>query len=256
MRNTRLLTISVCFWFVAGVGVLAAADEVSTADVAATGQSVKDNIQELWRTNVQALPGGVADSQIGKVMQKVQAIELRRKPKAVPAEVSISPEVTPQETVVQAQREEPRRGDITAQTLSQLKKAAPEAFDDPSELADALFSSGNFQAAEYFYQVNLKRELPASDKAWSLLQIGNCLADIDPEQATKAYERLVADFPDSPWSGLAKVRSESIAWHKLNDPRAVLRFLETVLKSGAKPESPSVAKQGSPSPTANLAESR
>ena len=254
--NTQLLTISLCLWLAAGAGISAGADEVSSADSAGTGQSVKDSIRELWRANVQALPGGVANSQIDKVMQKVQTIELIHKPKPVPAEVSVSPEVDPQETVSQTQPEEPRHGDITEQTLSRLKKAAPEAFDAPSELADALFTSGNFQAAEYFYQVNLKRDLPASDKAWNLLQIGNCLADAHPEQATKAYESLLADFPDSPWAPLAKIKLELIDWYQLNDPGAVLRSLEMVLKSGAKSQSPAVVKTGAPAPAANLAESR
>ena len=137
-------------------------------------------------------------------------------------------------------------GQITPETLERLKKTAPDAFADPSELADALFSNGNLEAAGYFYQVNLKRTLTPEDKAWTLFQIGNCLVDIDATKAEELYKKLLADFPDSPWVLLAEGKVELIEWYRLNKPQTVLESLDDILKPSANTRPTDLTQTESP----------
>ncbi len=257
MTSKRLLLITSLLWLGSIVAVSPAAEQVSSADSTDTPRSVKENIHELWRANIKALPSKTLDSQIDQVIQKVQAIKLTAKPQRVAPEVPrpIIPDAPPQESPAQTPPENLPSGRITPQTLNRLKKAAPEAFADPAELADALFTNGNLQAAGYFYQVNLKRDLTPEDKAWTLLQIGNCLVDSDPAGAIKAYENLLVDFPDSPWTPLAEVKLKLIEWHKLNNPQAVLKSLEGVLKSPANTQSSASPKRSGQQTVLNQTES-
>ncbi len=80
MTSRRLLAITSFLWLGSIVAVAPAAEQVSSTDLADTRRYVKENIYELWRANIQALQSEASDSQIDQVIQKVQAIQLARKP--------------------------------------------------------------------------------------------------------------------------------------------------------------------------------
>jgi len=262
MTSKRLLAITSLLWLGSIVAVSPAVEQVSSTDSADIPRSVNENIHELWRANIEALPSETSDSQVDEVIQKIRTIQLTRKPEGRSPQVPLpipdaSPQADapPQESQAQTLPDKLPSGRITPQTLIRLKKAAPEAFADPAELADALFTNGNLQAAGHFYQVNLKRDLTAEDKAWTLLQIGNCLVSSDPAGAEKSYQDLLTDFPNSPWSPLAEVKLKLIEWHKLNNPQAVLKSLESVLKSPANTQSSTSSKSTGQQTALNQTES-
>lgn len=114
---------------------------------------------------------------------------------------------------------------VTDQTLQMLRALAqnPEKLDNPLELAEILFFSGNLKEASMFYSEALNRKDPndagsSSDRAWILFQIGNCLRNDDMPAAAKIYQQLVVEYPNSPWAQPAKARSDLIAWYLKDEP--------------------------------------
>jgi len=90
-----------------------------------------------------------------------------------------------------------------------------------SELADILFLSGQTQQAAVFYQQALDHIAPdsaalAENRAWILFQLGNCQRDTDPSTAIKTYRQLIAEYPNSPWTDLAKAREQLIDLYRNN----------------------------------------
>ena len=118
---------------------------------------------------------------------------------------------------------------VTEQTLQLLKDLLqdPNQAQDPFELAEILFASNHLKEASILYQEAFKRKSAdqaehAGDRAWILFQIGNCLRDHDPETATKAYTRLIQEYPASAWTDLAKARNELIRWYRKDKPQMLI----------------------------------
>jgi tetratricopeptide (TPR) repeat protein len=109
------------------------------------------------------------------------------------------------------------------ETLRELL-ADPNQASDPAEMAELLFLSGRIREATAFYQKALEivtRSAPAGkeDRAWILLQLGNCLRETDPTQARVMYTALANEYPDSPWAELAKAQSQFLTWSETARPR-------------------------------------
>jgi len=118
---------------------------------------------------------------------------------------------------------------VTGQTLQMLENLSqhPEQLDNPFELAELLFLSGYLREASVLYREALNRSSPdepdsAQDRAWILFQIGNCLRDDDPLTAKKMYRQVITEYPDSPWTDLAKARDKLIDWYQNNKPRTLI----------------------------------
>lgn len=118
---------------------------------------------------------------------------------------------------------------ITDQTLQMLEDVAqyPERLSNPFELAEVLFLSGHLKQALACYQEALKRRQPqdarsANDRAWILFQIANCLRDIDRPSAMETYRQLIAEYPDSPWTELAKAQDKLVDWFDKDKPLSLI----------------------------------
>jgi len=118
---------------------------------------------------------------------------------------------------------------VTQQTLKLLENLLqnPSRTDDPFQLAEILFASGHLNQASIFYKEAFKRISPdqtdtCGDKAWFLFQIGNCLRDHDPENASRSYTRLIEQYPASPWTDLARARNELILWYRKDKPQMLI----------------------------------
>jgi hypothetical protein len=94
---------------------------------------------------------------------------------------------------------------IAALKLAQVSSA--DKVKDPAGLADRLYTRNLRRPAEYFYRAALVRQKDI-DRAWVLLQLGNCLQDHDVAGAGEQYATVLAEFPDSPWATMAKVQQE------------------------------------------------
>jgi len=118
---------------------------------------------------------------------------------------------------------------LSEQTLQMLESASqqPDQLHNPFELAEILFHSGHQKKAVTFYQQALNRKDPndvksARDKAWILFQMGNCLRSDDLQAAGKFYEKIIAEYPNSPWTELAKTRKKLIDWLLTDKPQALI----------------------------------
>jgi tetratricopeptide (TPR) repeat protein len=114
---------------------------------------------------------------------------------------------------------------ISDLTLTRLKNSLqyPDELNDPLELGEILFSSGNTKEAVLFYQEALKRTDPndirlSQDRAWILFQMGNCLRNHEPPAAAETYRILLIEYPYSPWTDLAKAQRELINWRLKEKP--------------------------------------
>lgn len=122
---------------------------------------------------------------------------------------------------------------VVAQTLEMLKSLSqqPDRLDNPLELGEVLFSSGRLKEAAAFYQEALNRKDPndansPQDRAWILFQIGNCLRNLEPPTAAKRYAQLLTEYPQSPWTDLAKAEGQLIDWYLKDEPRKLIGQVE------------------------------
>jgi hypothetical protein len=101
---------------------------------------------------------------------------------------------------------------------------------NPFELAEILFKSGRQAQAGICYKQALK-VLPADDpnvateRAWILFQIGNCLKDEDPNTARESYAELIRTHSTSPWAEIAKARYGIIELYQQDNPVELIQQL-------------------------------
>jgi len=100
----------------------------------------------------------------------------------------------------------------------------PNLVQDPFEMAELLFLSGRATQATVFYQMALERiatddAATSQDRAWILFQLGNCLRETNMGQARETYMKLVTQYPDSPWTELAKAHGRLISWYQTARPQ-------------------------------------
>lgn len=196
--------------------------------------------RQLWRTEI-SIPQGrnnqASKNKLKQVIEQIRSVEFKpskqaSEPLVVPKEApAIEPNETSPDIPVQKEQEkkqiEPKLPyePITDRTLQMLRNLAqhPDKLDNPFELGEILFISGNLKEATVFYQEALKRRDPnnissARDRAWILFQIGNCLRNDDLTASAKMYRQLITEYPGSLWADLAKAQSKLIDWFHKDEP--------------------------------------
>ena len=103
----------------------------------------------------------------------------------------------------------------------------PNDVSDPFAVAELLYLSGQLKTAAVFYRSALGKMTTddpqnAHNRAWAMFQLGNCLRAHDPSAATDAYLKLVAEYPNSPWTPLARARGRLISWENKTRPRTLI----------------------------------
>ena len=150
---------------------------------------------ELLRAEISIAKGQIdakSKNQLKQIIEQIRSVEFGQQ-KQAPAPVIIpekAPVIEPNETVpdVPVQKEKVKQEakpklpyePITDETLQMLRNLAqePDKLDNPLELGEVLFVSGNIQEASMFYLEALKRKDPndvsvSRDRGWILCQIGN-----------------------------------------------------------------------------------
>ncbi len=119
---------------------------------------------------------------------------------------------------------------VTEETIQKLKKMAenPQKINNPYEIGNTLYLSNCIGEASEFYQEALRRNKPddmslSEDRAWLLFQTANSLQTVDMVTAGDVYKKLITEFPDSPWAGIAKVQSNLITWYIKDKPDELLK---------------------------------
>lgn len=116
----------------------------------------------------------------------------------------------------------PTKAQKTLQTLQQN----PNQARDPLDIAELLFLSGRAAEAAPFYAKALDRMSKVdpsydADRAWILFQLGNCLRETDISKAQDVYMKLASEYPDSPWTELAKAHGRLLTWYQKSRPGRV-----------------------------------
>lgn len=191
--------------------------------------------QQVWDSRITALP---QDHDKNKTNELRQLVEQVRSVKFEPHRPAQQPAALLVETprpAVTAPLMQPAEPAKTAeindeQTLKIVDKQLkdPNQISNPFELAEILFKSGRLSQAGICYKQALKL-LPvddpnaATERAWILFQIGNCLKDEDPNTARESYAELIRTHSDSPWAELAKARYGLIEWEQQDHPGELVR---------------------------------
>jgi TolA-binding protein len=117
---------------------------------------------------------------------------------------------------------------IREQTLLVVEELCkqPGQVENPYELAEVLFLSGNLKEAAMFYREALNRRsvddaASAHHRAWILYQLGNCLRHDDMPKARQIYRQLIEQYPDSLWSASAKAQEQLIGWYLSEKPETL-----------------------------------
>ncbi|MHC4154907.1 MAG: tetratricopeptide repeat protein [Planctomycetota bacterium] len=117
---------------------------------------------------------------------------------------------------------------IREQTLLVVEQLCkqPEQVENPCELGEVLFLSGNVKEAATFYEEALNRSsaddaASAHQRAWILYQLGNCLRHDDMPKARQIYRQLIEQYPDSLWSTSAKAQEQLIGWYLSEKPETL-----------------------------------
>jgi tetratricopeptide (TPR) repeat protein len=153
-------------------------------------------------------------------------LEARATPEPPKTEPVAAPAVKPPETATIAP---PNAGAGSSPAPRQQKALEgllqdPGRARDPLEIAELLFLSGRSADAAPFYAKALER-LPAgeattaADRAWTLFQLANCLRETNAGEAQAAYAKLISEYPDSPWTELARAQSQLLSWYEKDRPQ-------------------------------------
>jgi hypothetical protein len=100
----------------------------------------------------------------------------------------------------------------------------PSRTNDPLEIAELLFLSGRVVDAAPFYAKALEHlsageATTAADRAWTLFQLANCLRETSLGEAQSTYTKLISEFPDSPWTELARAQNQLVSWYQKDQPQ-------------------------------------
>jgi TolA-binding protein len=115
--------------------------------------------------------------------------------------------------VVAAEKEKPQQP--KADPLNALDEA--KEVDCPLSVADVLYLKGDYVRAARFYEMALKDVKADQQRQWALFQMGNCWRDSDGEKAAGYFERLIGEYPNSPWADASRAQGQYRKWLKKNE---------------------------------------
>jgi tetratricopeptide (TPR) repeat protein len=194
---------------------------------------------ELWSSRI-AAPAATDDAEtslaLQRLIRRVHTLTLNDKSTTQPSGPPAGPQLTAEPAASIATGAEPVLGEADAaapettpalspkaqKTLEDLRKD-PSRVRDPLETAELLFLSGRPADAVAFYEEALRRTragdaASGSDRAWILFQLGNCLRETDVAKAQDAYMKLIAEYPDSPWTEMARAGGRFLTWYQSARP--------------------------------------
>jgi tetratricopeptide (TPR) repeat protein len=217
------------------------------SDLAVAGEPDTSPQRQLWRADISLARGGQDEkskTELVRMIEQVRSVKLvPRRPvvesvivpvEAAPAEPNQVPlDALVESEIVQDQKPKLPYEPISDKTIQMLRDLSkdPGKVDNPLDLAETLFLSGNMEEASLFYTEALARTEPndvgsSRYRAWALYQTGNCLRKTDPAVAMETYTRLVTEYPDSPWSDMAAIQARLIDWYLKNEPHKLVANAE------------------------------
>ena len=207
--------------------------------------STGDIQKSLWRTNItpaeekkeqdqkdelKSLIEQINMMSLSLPAQSFESTDIDRNVKVEEPEKNTSINENSQKNVKKANSGNNSNEVITEKTLSKLKKIAenPQKIDNPYEIGNTLYLSNCIGEAATFYQEALRRNKPedrssSEDRAWLLFQTANSLQSLDMIEADNIYKKLITEFPESPWTEIARVQSNLISWYSKDKPDELMK---------------------------------
>ncbi len=260
-RLAGVANISRVFWFcilcftfmplllLTSLAGIASASSTSEAapEVAQSGSAIamdpnSPQQRELWQAEIrvaQTPEDDTSKNELENIIERIRSVTFEPprqavEPVIVPVEAqSTEPAERPTEVTTDV-KDKPKRivpkpklpyEPITEKTLQMLRNLSknPEKVDNPFELGETLFLSGNLKEAVVFYTEALHRTEPndvdpSGNRAWMLFQTGNCLRNSDRPEAAKMYALLLTEYPNSPWMYMAQAQAQLIGWYLRDEP--------------------------------------
>jgi len=198
---------------------------------------------ELWRAWI-STPKNDKDEkgkdEIKQLIERIRSVEFRPQQEARNAGLSEGGSTTepngtsalgekPKESPAAPREFELPYKVVSSKTLGMVRELCrqPSQIENPFELAEVLFLSGNLAEAAALYQQALSRQdvndgFAAEQRAWIIFQVANCLRHDDMPAAKRAYGQLIVEHPDSPWTDLAKAEGKLIDWYLSDKPWALI----------------------------------
>ncbi len=94
------------------------------------------------------------------------------------------------------------------------------------ELAELLYANKQYTPAQHCYQKAFEQLTDNSqqnnDKAWIMIQIGNCQKKTEPDKAVQTYNKIQVNYPLSLWAEYAKVQVELTKWYIKEKPNQLI----------------------------------
>ncbi len=221
-------------------------DHVESSPVADVLEPTVKN--EIWESRI-AAPKDTGYEQmkleLQKIIYQVRTVELEARQERTVSDTKLTAETTepngPQphanEVHVAKQKEleqvRPPYIPVSDSTLKALEDIAAKAngqgagLGNAMELAGILYRSGRLEQAAKIYRLAYQAaaaddNVAVEDKAWVLLQVGNCLREMDANAAAEAYRQLVTEYANSMWKDMAKTQLELLNWYAGDKPEELV----------------------------------
>jgi hypothetical protein len=200
----------------------------------------------LWQSRI-LLPDSNEDakarSDLQELIQRLNAVTAEQpvnRPvptKPVAEKTSVGPKNTEPEQPVGADQQgllnsqTPSGGDaaLSPTLMEKLNRLVqdPNQVRNPLEMADLLFLNNRTTEAAIFYAKALALTTPndpatSDDRAWILFQWATCVRQTDTTKARDLYSKLVVEFPNSPWTELAKANGRLVMWYQHARPEQII----------------------------------
>jgi hypothetical protein len=223
----RLMNLRVCLAAAAlTVATALGAQDKRSPTPASVRSVVESNRRALWRDSVQAPSDAGASSELKESLQ-----DSCRQLDAIPLP---KPDPEPRSPLADQLKEDKPKADtppetkptLDDKTLEELKKT--RSVPAPAALAGVLFLGGHRDVAARFYEIATAVESDSRDKAWLLFQAANCHREIDPKAAAAAYEKLLAEHPESVWSPIAKIQKDLLDWRSTDPLAGMLKEVDAL----------------------------
>ena len=192
-------------------------------------QQVRQNRRLLWRARIEPPVETTVDNTLESISEWLERMHQARtrRMQAVQQDATVpSPSAiaTPKTAKQPGQvKTLPVQRKISPELLSQFTKLTSREPARQIALGDSLFQSGYLDAAFRIYEQAMTKDMGKQDMAWSLFQMANCRRNSDPAAALKFYQRLIVEYPDSPWQSIAVTGNNLMKWREINKPDAALQ---------------------------------
>ncbi len=105
-----------------------------------------------------------------------------------------------------------------------LEAREVDLFDAKATVAVAAAVAGEHDVTHIVHNAGVIRPnaveaATAADRAWTLFQLANCLRETNLGEAQATYTKLISEYPDSPWTDLARAQNQLVSWYLKDQPQ-------------------------------------